>query len=114
MKLSFHIYARAPLGRELRTILAVCDGYSATRAQGLRLATRQGRADVPVEELLRSASESASEICRIPVAQGEISLQWLYGPRRAIPTVWGTLVQRKQEVDEFRHFVGRLAGVVEA
>lgn len=101
MKVSFYLYSRQPLGRLLDRILAACERAALGVRQTL-LTSRQRREDLPRDEILRSAAASASDSCEIVTDAGELGLAWLYGSRRNVPRLWGTLSISEKELGQLK------------
>jgi len=108
MKVSFYLYCRLPLGRLLGTILDTCHSASLAVPQKVLLTSRESREDLPIEEILRSAAASASDSCDILTNSGEIGLAWLYGPRRDVPRIWGTLRISEKDLDQLKSLLNEL------
>jgi hypothetical protein len=108
MKIAFYLYCRAPLGRVLDQILKTVEGYPALLPFQVALTSRHHRRDLPIAETLRSARESASDICRITTPKGELGMTWLYGFRHNVPRMWGDLTIPRTDLAAVRRLLGEL------
>lgn len=114
MKVSFYVYCRAPLGKLLGAIVETCGRVSGSAPKKLLLTSRQSREDLPRGEILRSAATSGSDSCDIVMDVGEIGMAWLYGPRRDVPRMWGTLKVSGQDLSQLRALLNELCVVTRA
>jgi hypothetical protein len=109
MTVSFYFYSRIPLGRHLPRIYAACESTSLLKPRAVLLTSRQRRPDLPLDSVFASAGKSASDSCELAVERGDIGMSWVYGKRRHIPRVWGTLKVAEGELDDLVHALDLLA-----
>lgn len=108
MKVSFYLYCRAPLGRVFDRILKGLEAYPALLPFEVALTSRHHRKDLPLEDTLRSARESASNTCTITTPKGELGMTWLYGFRHNVPRMWGDLSIPQGDLSAVRKLLGEL------
>lgn len=113
MRVRLRLYCRAPLGHVLDRFLKALGSYPPLAPRTLSLVSRCGRTDLSIEEMLRSASTGADDICELTTAKGDVGLHWLYGFRHHVPKVWATLNIRREELPAIRGVLGKLTGVVQ-
>lgn len=111
MKVSFYFYSRLPLGRRLRSIVELCRSMHLLIPEKVLLTSRERRADLAIDEVIASAEASGSDSCEVRTTHGDISLAWVYGERRHVPRLWGTLKVKDDELSDLVRVLDEL-GVV--
>jgi len=111
MKVSFYLYSRLPLGRRLTSIIELCRSSPVVTPEEVLLTSRERRADLPTDEVIRSAEASDSDSCEIRTVRGDISMAWVYGERRHVPRLWGTWQVAGHELADIVTVLGELATV---
>lgn len=111
MKVSFFLYSRVALGRQLAAIVEACRTTRLLAPQRLLLTSRERRDDLGFNAVVASAASSASDSCEIRLGCGEIGLAWVYGGRNHVPRLWGSLTVSNADVAELTVALDRLAVV---
>jgi len=109
VKVSFFFYSRLPLGRRLSSIVELCRSIPLVMPEQVLLTSRERRTDIAIDDVIASAEASAADSCDVRTAHGDISLAWVYGERRHVPRLWGTLKILDHELSDLVPVLDELA-----
>ena len=93
------------------SIVELCRSGPLLLPERVLLTSRERRADLAIDDVIASAEASGSDSCEVRTSHGDISLAWVYGERRHVPRLWGTLGVEEHELPDLVSVLDELAVV---